>query len=271
MSESQSAGPDSQNPKRCILGSQTSVEKNTDSRSSTLGYNGNALKTFSFFAVLSISLIWYVIAGLSKMARIFNLLNSQHADEIISIIFMQLCSHRCVVVCSETCKLWRMIANQDGIWKDLCIRLWADKAIVPDCFRSMPDIFRSKDAYIGSLLDSKRTSISIEELTTNKFYFRFKQVVGRYWIEQDPFWTKNDPLRISFRSDGFVNGFPWDALQMKWHFVDDDGRTCQKNSSFMRVAINGRCVPTYMISRHSNWGIIIQVCDMLMWVVPRIV
>ena len=57
----------------------------------------------------------------------------------------------------------------------------------------------------------------------------------------------------------FVTGFPWDALQMKWHFVDDDGKACEQKGSALRVAINGRCVPTYTISRHSNWGIIFQV------------
>jgi hypothetical protein len=195
----------------------------------------------------------------SRMSRIFNLLQSHRADEIISIIFMQLCSHYRVLVCSEVCKLWRMIANQDSIWKDLCIRLWADKAIVPNSFRSLLDVCRSKEAFIGSLRDSKRTSITTEELSSYKFYFRFKRVAGHYWIEKDPFWSRNDPMRISFSRDGFVSGFPWDTLQMKWHFVDEVGKACEQEGSFMRVAINGRCVPTFTISRHSNWGIILQV------------
>jgi hypothetical protein len=192
-------------------------------------------------------------------ARFFNLLHCHRADEIILIVFMHLGSHRRLLACAEVCKLWRIIANQDSIWKDLCIRLWADKAIVPDSFRALLDTGRSKDAYVGSLRDSTRTSITVEELTSYKFDFRFKQVAGRYWTEKDPFWIANKPMRISFSTDCSVSGFPWDALQMKWHFVDDDGKACEGKGSAMRVAVNGRCVPTYTISRHSNWGIILQV------------
>ena len=192
-------------------------------------------------------------------AFIFKLLHAHSADEIISAIFMQLCSPRRLAICAGVCKLWRKIANQDNLWKDLCIRFWADKAAVPKCFRSLLCTGRSKEAFIESLRDSRRTSITAEELSSFKFYFRFKRVAGRYWTEKDPFWSMNEPLRISFSPDGLVTGFPWNALQMRWHFVDDDGRACEREGSFMRVAINGRCVPTYTISRHSNWGIILQV------------
>ena len=101
----------------------------------------------------------------SRMARIFQLLNKHRADEIISIIFMNFGSHRCIVVCSEVCKLWSMIANQDSVWKDLCIRLWADKAVVPDCFRvkhgALPvgrSVRRDSDASDASASDSASDS-----------------------------------------------------------------------------------------------------------------
>ena len=188
----------------------------------------------------------------------FNL-HGHHTDEIIYTIFMHLGSHRHVSVCTEVCKLWRRMANQDSIWRELCIRLWADKAVIPDSFRSLLESGRSKMALKESIRDSKRTSITVEELASFKFYFRFKQVAGHYWTEKDPFWLANTPIRISFSTDGSVSGFPWEALQMKWHFVDDDGKACEEKGSAIRVAVNGRCVPTYTISRHSNWGIILQV------------
>ena len=172
------------------------------------------------------------------MARIFNLLHSHHADEIISAIFIQLNNHRGVLVCSEVCKLWRKIANQDSIWKDLFLRLWSDKVFVPNSVRSLLDTSRSKQAFIESLRDSKRSSITVEELTSINFYFRFKRVAGSYWTEKDPFWTTNEPLLIKFRSDGLVTGFPWDGSQMKWHFVDSDGRASGQSGSALRVVIN---------------------------------
>jgi hypothetical protein len=185
------------------------------------------------------------------------------ADEILSTIFKHLGNHRFVMVCAEVCKPWRRIVNYDSIWKDLCVRLWTDKVVVPDSFRSLLNSGRSKEAYVGSLFDSKRVSITVEELSSCKFYFRFKRVAGSYWTEKDPFWTEDKPMSINFSTDGSVSGFPWDALQFKWHFVDNDGRAGVQTGSAMRVAVNGRCVPTYTISRHSNWGFIIQVLILL--------
>ena len=124
----------------------------------------------------------------------FKPVHAQGADEILPIIFMQLCSHRSLAVCAEVCKLWRKAANHDGVWQDLCIKLWADKAYVPSSFRSLLGTGRSKEAFIGSLHDSKRTSITEEELSSYRFYFRFKRVAGTYWTEKDPFWSQNEPI-----------------------------------------------------------------------------
>ena len=196
-------------------------------------------------------------------SRIFRLLHDNHEDEIITSILIQLGDHKWIVVCSRVSKLWNSLARQNIVWRCLCIRLWADKVTVPPNFRSVHDAGQSREAFIGSLLDSKRTSITTEELTSHRFYFRFKRVAGSYWTEKDPFWTQNDPLRISFSDRGEVTGFPWDSLVMRWHFVDETGKACQRSGSFMRVAVNGRCVPTYTITRHRNWGFILQVLIML--------
>ena len=194
---------------------------------------------------------------------IFNLLHDHRADEIMASIFIQLGDHRWIVACSNVSKWWNTLARVNVIWQGLCTRLWADKVAVHANYISLHGCGQSRKAFIGSLLDYKRISITTEELCSYRFYFRFKRVAGSYWTEKDPFWTHNDPLRISFSDQGCVTGFPWDTLEMKWHFVDETGIRCQDSGSFMRVAVNGRCVPTYTITRHSNWGFILQVSIML--------
>ena len=192
-------------------------------------------------------------------SRIFGLLQSDRAIETMSLVFMQLHDHRWLAVCSLVCKQWKTLTNQNIVWRDVCSCLWADKVYVPHEYRDLRDSGRSKDAFTGSVLDSKRTAISADELTTLDFDFRFKRSAGTYWTDRDPFWISNTPLRIKYSMDGSVSGFPWDSLQMRWHFVDERGITCEGRGSFMRVAVNGRCVPTYKVSRHSNWGFILQV------------
>jgi hypothetical protein len=194
-----------------------------------------------------------------KGVNFFRLVHLERAEEILLSSFLQLKDHRCVVRCSRVCKFWNAVSRQNILWREMCISLWSDKVFIPECFKTLNTSGRSREAFINSLMDSKRTSITSDELSSILFYFRFKEVAGSYWTDQDPFWQKQEPLRITFNTDGRLVGFPWDVLEAKWRFVDKSGKTCQTRGSFIRVSVNDRSVPTYMVSRHSNWGFILQV------------
>ena len=192
-------------------------------------------------------------------ARFFELINKHRSDEILLICFVQLKEYLTIIRCSRVCKFWNYVSRQNSLWSELCKTLWSNKVYVPEQFRLLHESGRSKEAFKHSMLDSERTAITKEELTSLLFYFRFKEVAGSYWTDQDPFWQKQEPLKISFTQAGTLVGFPWDVLEAKWRFVDKTGRTCQNKGSFIRVSVNERSVPTYMVSRHSNWGFIMQV------------
>jgi hypothetical protein len=191
--------------------------------------------------------------------KIFELVHKHRSEEILLSTFLQFKDYLSIVRCSRVCKLWNAVARQNCIWREMCLSLWADKVYIPEHFRLLQKSGRSKEAFVNSLLDSQRIAITREELTAFLFFFRFKEAAGSYWTDQDPFWQKQDPLRITFNAEGQLIGFPWDVLQAKWRFVDKSGRSCQNKGSFIRVSVNERSVPTYMVSRHSNWGFILQV------------
>ena len=199
------------------------------------------------------------MAANQRGSSIFTLLHAARADELVTNILSHLDHPRSLVICSEVCKHWRVLIWQDVPWRKFCDGLWKDKAHIPREYRAMRESGRSREAFAQSLLDGKRLAITADELVDTVFYFRFKRSAGSYWTDKDPFWTANQPMRISFGRDGSVSGFPWDVLQMRWHFVDQAGHPCEGSGEYMRVAVNGRCVPTYKISRHSNWGFIMQV------------
>jgi hypothetical protein len=199
------------------------------------------------------------MAAKQRGARKFTLLDLARSDELVTNVFAQLQQHSKLVLCCKVCKNWNFLGKQDVLWRKLCHTLWLDKVYVPRDYRALCDSGQSREAYLMSAGDCKRTDITMDELVDLRSYFRFKRTAGKYWTDKDPFWAGDEPFRISFGRDGSVSGFPWDTLQMKWHFVDQEGYTCQGRGSYMRVAVNGRCVPTYKISRHSNWGFIIQV------------
>ena len=196
---------------------------------------------------------------IKRGSKIFSLLHSARADELMSAILSDLGQHTLLVMCSKVCSSWNTLIKQDVVWQRYCDRLWEGKIYIPLRFSILYDAGRMRESFIQSLLDSTRTAITTDELDHLSFNFRFKRSAGSYWTDRDPFWIDNKPLCISFSRDGSVNGFPWDILQIKWHFVDEAGYRCESKGSFMRASINGRCVPTYKISRHTNWGFIIQV------------
>lgn len=55
-----------------------------------------------------------------------------------------------------------------------------------------------------AIIDSKRTYITLEELTTIQWYFRFRSEAGSTWISFDPWWNDQPATRVRFFKDGFI-------------------------------------------------------------------
>ena len=178
-------------------------------------------------------------------------------DEIISKVLKYPADHRYLARCGQVCKRWNVIASQESIWREVCIRFWMKKTYVPKHCRLLFAKGQCRNALKSSLLDCKRTAITKEEFSSINFYFRFKKVAGSYWTSMDPFWQGRKPLQIRFSPDGPVVGFE----EVKWNFVDQEGQACHDSGSFIRVTLKDVSVPTYMVFRHSNWGFIIQASD----------
>ena len=73
----------------------------------------------------------------------------------------------------------------------------------------------------------------------------------------DPYWQNAEPLRIKFNPVGPVIGIP----EVKWDFVDVSED--KHRGSMIGVRLSNISVPTYLVSRHSNWGFIVQVHKVL--------
>jgi hypothetical protein len=144
------------------------------------------------------------------------------------------------------------MARQNWVWNDLCLRLWSDKVYVPDKYRMLLAHGKAREALKGSVLDSKRTRITWDEFLVQPFYFRFKQSAGSYFTDIDPFWQRNEALCMKFSQDGPVIGIP----DVKWK-LNYSG--CGGFGSFINVISGDTCLVTYMVTRHRNWGFIIQV------------
>ena len=185
----------------------------------------------------------------------FDLIRKCDAPELIVCIFAQLGDHISVNRCSQVCKLWNKLCQQENIWKTLCDNLWTSKVYIPEKFRALLLAGYAREAFKSSLLDSRRTSISMDEFSSCTFHFRFKLSAGRYWTGRDPFWNGENPICLRFGAGGHIHGYP----EIKWFFIDKDGSARDQGGSFIRVATKDLGFPTYMVCRHNNWGFVIQV------------
>ena len=165
--------------------------------------------------------------------------------------------HKMLALCGSVSKQWNHVSRLNCLSEDQCRKLWSNKVYVPERYRILLAQGKAQEALKGSVLDSQRTAITMEEFWGIPFFFRFKKAAGRYLMDLDPFWQNNRPLCINFRKDGPIDGLP----ALKWTFPQsvgkgEDGLVC---SSHINVTIGESCILVYEVSRHSNWGFIIQV------------
>lgn len=85
-------------------------------------------------------------------------------------------------------------ANDEGVWKAARDRLWEGKVFVRESTRAL----NAKEAYITSLMDSRRTWLEKDELTSFSWWFRFKQQAGEAWTARDP-WYRNEKVRSKIK------------------------------------------------------------------------
>jgi hypothetical protein len=66
----------------------------------------------------------------------------------------------------------------------------------------------SHEAYRQALADSKRLDLTLDELTTFQWSFRFKESAGSDWMERDRWWKGEPATRVRFGRDGTVTMKP---------------------------------------------------------------
>ena len=166
-------------------------------------------------------------------------------------------------------------------WDELCTETWRGKVHVAAEAVALRSTGDPRGALRQSLADAQRTDLTDEELTSFEWRFRFKEQAGPQWQQFDPYWTTGEPTRAQFMpatiydmdGHGTVRMSGFEAIEdfyiQWWWPVLNQGpvQNTQLRDSFgvrtLQVSVNGSRVPRYLISRHENWGWIMQSC----WVV----
>eukprot|EP01045_Picozoa_sp_COSAG04_P027328 COSAG04_NODE_3977_length_2386_cov_1.610407_1_plen_258_part_10 len=98
---------------------------------------------------------------------------------------------------------WRSAATESDLWAPRCKRLWADKVYVAPRARELLAAKKAMAAYGLAVEDSRRTSITIDELCSFTWTHRMKGWSGSEWTDSCPWWTgQGTPRTRRFQPDG---------------------------------------------------------------------
>lgn len=106
---------------------------------------------------------------------------------------------------------WLKVASSDIIWAPKCDELWLGKAHIPHISKA-PGLSKLS-AYSLSLMDSKRTRITRNDLCDHIWEFHFTEEAPSYWRNLDPYWRGTGSLmRRYFHPDGSITADPDDPV-----------------------------------------------------------
>ena len=111
--------------------------------------------------------------------------------ELLAIVF-DFAAAEAVLRCAAVCRTWRPVALADRAWEPRYATLVEGKQFVTELERedqlSAKTGFGSTTccAFFGTIRDSSRTAITLEELCSLEFCFRFKSGAGESWTRMDP-------------------------------------------------------------------------------------
>ena len=178
------------------------------------------------------------------------------------------CSVRTLGEVAACARALRAAADGAPLWADLCDRLWADKSYVPESFRALRAT-APKRAYRESLADAARTRVTRAELCAIEWHFRFKEQAGEAWCGIDPYWAGLRANTFRFEPGGAVRqtGSGWDDADGGADGAPAGARRrldarlrWRLGGAGVRLSVDGRPVPTYVASRHRDWGWVLQSC-----------
>jgi hypothetical protein len=193
----------------------------------------------------------------------------------------------------STCKALAVAGKHPRVWSHHCHELWSGgrEAYVPQRCRQLLAEGRGSLAFSSSLADACRTHLTVDELTSLTWQWRFKAAVGEEWLEIDPWWQGSQPLTSRFQPDGRVVRLPRtgtdaapildDSVAITWRFCNKPDKlklprkgapaqhatppggrsTSEQWGQYLRFTVAGRLVPTYRVIRHPDtWAWILESC-----------
>eukprot|EP00045_Choanoeca_perplexa_P007143 m.63062 g.63062 ORF g.63062 m.63062 type:complete len:161 (+) comp13950_c0_seq8:2-484(+) len=106
----------------------------------------------------------------------------------------------------QVSKGWYAIVREPQVYQQACTRVWRDKLFVSAMARELEQQKHYYKALRESIIDSRRTAMTEDELVASTWAFRFKASAGDDWLTMDPWWSDLPARQLHFSPDGRLLG-----------------------------------------------------------------
>mmetsp|Transcript_39358 Transcript_39358/g.61356 ORF Transcript_39358/g.61356 Transcript_39358/m.61356 type:complete len:203 (+) Transcript_39358:298-906(+) len=155
--------------------------------------------------------------------------------------------------------------------------MWSSKQYVPRKYHDMLDKEGgAKKAYYESIKDSRRTTVTREELVSFVWHYRFKARAGKHWTQDDPYWKGHPCRTISMLADGSIvwdggkGWVGWDDVTWRFARAPTKARAeigavstvceadCSDGNVIRQYHPDHGWFPSFTVLRTPDWGFILN-------------
>ena len=171
--------------------------------------------------------------------------------------------------CAVVSRSWRTAANLDDIWEIKCQERWncsstetsPSKVYIP---AASQQYLSWKQKYMKAEAERRASSscVTLAELTTFTWKFRFKHSAGVWFVANDPYWVHNKDeskmMRRKFTIDGKFTSVT-NLSETTDPFFEDDGEPMVwrfTGAGDVNVQVNE--YPPLTVRRTPDWGFVLE-------------
>jgi hypothetical protein len=174
-------------------------------------------------------------------------------DDILLRIF-RLLPPRQLLKCNLVSYQWHQAANLPDLWEEICHNRWKGKVYIPAAGQTN---LTWKQKYLRAESDRQHSAatITLAELTTFEWKFRFKRTAGAWFQETDPYWVhgkdESKMMRRRFIANGSIfqapegDPFKIEDEEMKWKFT-------------LAGEVQVEQYPPLRVRRTTDWGFTLE-------------
>lgn len=153
---------------------------------------------------------------------------------------------------------FRPRADADVVWGPLWRQRVAGKLVVRSADPFYKGVDLQKESVRGALRDSTRSWLTDVEVMNLSWFFRFRPAAEPGPVPQEPVASTGQVSAVRPHDFEGLEGLETARTELTW--ATRGAKRKGLRGSFLRVSLDGAPVLIYVVTRHPNWGFVMQNC-----------